>query len=112
MQAAEIWDELGEWIIANKPDFGPGTKERFQMASKLSPEEVQIQFLPSPPLLCMFAWCHAVYLQDVVWCYKQGVHRVESYKQGVHFRIWCYKQGDLLRVWCYYQGDLLRVWFY
>ena len=40
MQAAEIWQELGEWITANKPQFGPGTKERFEMASKLTPEEV------------------------------------------------------------------------
>jgi amidase len=40
MQAADIWQELGEWITANKPQFGPGTKERFEMASKLTPEEV------------------------------------------------------------------------
>lgn len=40
-QAAEIWQELGEWITANKPQFGPGTKERFEMASKLTPEEIQ-----------------------------------------------------------------------
>ncbi len=40
MQGAEIWQELGEWITANKPQFGPGTKERFEMASKLTPEEV------------------------------------------------------------------------
>ena len=40
MQGAEIWQELGEWITANKPQFGPGTKERFEMASKLTPQEV------------------------------------------------------------------------
>ena len=40
MQGAEIWQELGAWITANKPQFGPGTKERFEMASKLTPEEV------------------------------------------------------------------------
>ena len=39
-QGAEIWEELGEWITANKPELGPGTKERFQMCSKLTPEEV------------------------------------------------------------------------
>ncbi|KAA6420332.1 MAG: glutamyl-tRNA(Gln) amidotransferase subunit A [Trebouxia sp. A1-2] len=37
----EIWQELGAWITANKPQFGPGTKERFEMASKLTPEEIQ-----------------------------------------------------------------------
>lgn len=40
-QGAEIWEELGEWIVENKPQFAPGTKERFQMASSLQPEEVQ-----------------------------------------------------------------------
>ena len=40
-QGAEIWEELGEWIVENKPQFGPGTKERFQMTSSLQPEEVQ-----------------------------------------------------------------------
>ena len=39
-QAAEIWEELGEWITTNKPELGPGTKERFQMASQLQPDEV------------------------------------------------------------------------
>ena len=40
MQGAEIWEELGDWITTNKPQFGPGTKQRFEMASKLTPEEV------------------------------------------------------------------------
>lgn len=39
-QGAEIWEELGDWITANKPEFGPGTKERFQMCSKLTTAEV------------------------------------------------------------------------
>lgn len=39
-QGAEIWEELGDWITTNKPQFGPGTKERFEMASKLTHEEV------------------------------------------------------------------------
>lgn len=72
MQAADIWQELGEWITANKPQFGPGTKERFEMASKLTPEEVSFHAslhtdlygtrgplssppssVPLPPLLCI-----------------------------------------------------------
>lgn len=40
VQGAEIWEELGDWIISNKPELGPGTKERFQMASQLQPDEV------------------------------------------------------------------------
>ena len=43
LQAAEIWEELGGWITTNKPEFGPGTKERFQMASQLQPDEVTMQ---------------------------------------------------------------------
>ena len=41
LQAAEIWEELGDWITINKPELGPGTKERFQMASQLQPDEVR-----------------------------------------------------------------------
>lgn len=48
MQGAEIWEELGDWITTNKPQFGPGTKERFEMASKLTPGEVTCCLL----LLC------------------------------------------------------------
>ncbi|KAL3161478.1 hypothetical protein ABBQ32_010359 [Trebouxia sp. C0010 RCD-2024] len=40
-QAAEIWEELGDWITTSKPDLGPGTKERFHMASQLQPDEIQ-----------------------------------------------------------------------
>ena len=47
MQAAEVWEELGDWITTNKPEFGPGTKERFQMASQLQPDEV---FVPNVAL--------------------------------------------------------------
>lgn len=31
-QAAEIWACLGDWIREHRPDFGPGTKERFAFA--------------------------------------------------------------------------------
>ena len=43
MQGAEIWEELGEWVTDNNPQFGPGIKERFQAASKLTLEEVGCQ---------------------------------------------------------------------
>lgn len=39
-QGAEVWEALGEWVRQAQPQFGPGTKERFEMASKLTPEEV------------------------------------------------------------------------
>jgi len=38
-QAAEIWQQHGDWIQQHKPQFGPGVKERFEMASSITPEE-------------------------------------------------------------------------
>ena len=35
-----MWEALGEWVTEAKPDLGPGTKQRFEMASKLQPDEV------------------------------------------------------------------------
>ncbi|KAK9904266.1 hypothetical protein WJX75_008073 [Coccomyxa subellipsoidea] len=39
-QGAEVWEALGEWVQRAQPQLGPGTKERFEMASQLTPEEV------------------------------------------------------------------------
>lgn len=39
LQGKEIWEVHGEWIEAEKPVFGPGIKERFQMASRLTEAE-------------------------------------------------------------------------
>lgn len=43
-QASEIWDVHGEWVSANTPDFGPGIKERFEIASKITPSEFEAAF--------------------------------------------------------------------
>lgn len=40
-QAAEIWQTHGEWIRATNPSFGPGVKERFEMAASISPEMLE-----------------------------------------------------------------------
>lgn len=34
-QAYEIWQALGDWIATHEPEFGPGTRERFQMAAAI-----------------------------------------------------------------------------
>jgi len=39
IQAAEIWDNHGPWIVRNHPSFGPGVKERFESASQISPAQ-------------------------------------------------------------------------
>ncbi|CAG9461240.1 unnamed protein product [Pedinophyceae sp. YPF-701] len=40
LQAAEVWANHGEWIASAKPSFGPGVRERFEMASKITAEDV------------------------------------------------------------------------
>ncbi|GKU84818.1 amidase [Niallia sp. NCCP-28] len=41
LQGKEIWQEHGDWIKKENPTFGPGIKERFEMASKITEEEVE-----------------------------------------------------------------------
>ncbi len=36
-----MWEALGEWVQLAQPQLGPGTKERFDMASQLTTEEVR-----------------------------------------------------------------------
>ncbi len=38
-QGYEIWQSLGPWISANRPQFGPGIKERFAWASTIAKEQ-------------------------------------------------------------------------
>ncbi|WP_135505846.1 amidase [Roseovarius aestuariivivens] len=38
-QAHEIWQVHGDWISQHDPDFGPGIKERFEIASKIADED-------------------------------------------------------------------------
>lgn len=40
VQFGEIWREHGEWIERVRPRFGPGIKERIEIASKLDPSKV------------------------------------------------------------------------
>lgn len=40
-QAWEIWQTHGSWIEQNKPSFGPGIAERFQMASQITKDEFE-----------------------------------------------------------------------
>lgn len=39
IQAYEIWQTFGAWIEANRPSFGPGTRERFEMARQITASE-------------------------------------------------------------------------
>jgi amidase len=38
-QGYEIWQHFGSWITARQPEFGPGIKERFAMASRITTDE-------------------------------------------------------------------------
>ncbi|KIL51947.1 amidase [Jeotgalibacillus soli] len=44
IQALEIWEEHGSWIAKEKPVFGPGIAERFQMAATLTKAKCQTRF--------------------------------------------------------------------
>lgn len=35
-QAAEVWQAHGEWVTKTQPRFGPGVKERFEMAASIT----------------------------------------------------------------------------
>jgi hypothetical protein len=39
-QAFEVWRQHGEWVTAHNPQFGPGVKERLEMAAAITEEEV------------------------------------------------------------------------
>jgi amidase len=38
-QGYEIWRHFGEWITRRQPEFGPGIRDRFMMASKITSAE-------------------------------------------------------------------------
>jgi amidase len=40
IQASEIWQVHGDWITEVQPTFGPGVKDRFEMASGINQDEV------------------------------------------------------------------------
>ncbi|WP_432697842.1 amidase [Marinobacterium sp. YM272] len=39
VQGYEAWQAYGEWIEATRPNFGPGIRERFEAASKITADE-------------------------------------------------------------------------
>ncbi|AQZ52177.1 amidase [Martelella mediterranea] len=40
-QGYEVWQHFGSWIEKREPEFGPGIRERFAMAAKITPEEFE-----------------------------------------------------------------------
>jgi amidase len=38
-QGYEIWQTFGPWITQNQPDFGPGIRERFETASRITRQD-------------------------------------------------------------------------
>lgn len=41
LQAAEVWHSMGGWIMQNQPDLGPGVRERFASAARITPTQVR-----------------------------------------------------------------------
>lgn len=58
-QGAEVWEALGEWVQRAQPRLGPGTKERFEMASQLTPEEVRCWIAISHLVMRLFL-CNSI----------------------------------------------------
>lgn len=59
----QVWDAHGEWVTKEEPHLGPGIKDRFQMASKITADEVsrldRVRLsvclrVRSPPLHCQY----------------------------------------------------------
>jgi amidase len=42
VQASEIWKEHGQWATQHLSEFGPGIKERFEIAKSLTPNAIEI----------------------------------------------------------------------
>ena len=42
-QAFEIWDVHGDWVTSNSPNFGPGIKERFELASQIDRKDFEVE---------------------------------------------------------------------
>lgn len=40
IQSAEAWEQHGDWVERVRPNFGPGVRERFEAASKLTADEI------------------------------------------------------------------------
>ncbi len=42
VQGSEVWENHGEWITKHRPIFGPGVKERLEIASKITANELNV----------------------------------------------------------------------
>lgn len=42
LQRHELWALHGNWVRDSQPKFGPGTAERFQAASQITQEQVDL----------------------------------------------------------------------
>lgn len=40
IQAREIWQSLGPWVSSHRPQFGPGIRERFEIAERVTDADV------------------------------------------------------------------------
>ncbi|KAI3424947.1 hypothetical protein D9Q98_008329 [Chlorella vulgaris] len=40
-QAHEVWQQHGAWVTSTKPEFGPGIRERFQMAAGVTQQQFE-----------------------------------------------------------------------
>ena len=59
VQAWEAWQSLGPWITDNKPDLGPGVRERFEYGRELPRDAYEKACGRSMPATGPCRWYHA-----------------------------------------------------
>jgi hypothetical protein len=67
-QGAEVWQALGGWVTSARPQLGPGTDERFVMASRLGKEEVR----GLQDAVCVIITSQLLLSSHLAWRWRQG----------------------------------------
>ncbi len=65
VQGYQAWQNYGEWIEATQPDFGPGVKERFDAASRITQTEYEAALAAANALRKQV---RGLFSRDTLWC--------------------------------------------
>ncbi|SEG56430.1 amidase [Marinobacterium lutimaris] len=65
VQGYQAWQAYGEWIEATRPNFGPGIRERFEAASKISRDEYATALAAADALRNEV---RSLFDNNTVWC--------------------------------------------
>lgn len=65
VQGYQAWQAYGDWIEATRPNFGPGIRERFEAASRISQEEYETALTSADALRDEV---RALFDNKTLWC--------------------------------------------